>query len=296
MRRREFLLTVLGGVAAGWLGPPWPALAGPMPTPPAAAPGLRLALLADAHLEGGNPSHPRARALAQCVTHINSLNPAPDLAVFLGDLAHAGDADALALGRELLHELCVPLRLLRGEHDGHGPWRSLFGEAHFAESHRGVHLLGVDTALPRAGAPAFRVGPGQRRRLRQELSGLDPDTPVVILSHAPLYQMYRPWRFWTADAGEVQALLAPFTRVVLLHGHVHRDLRLCHARLVFQGLPATSWALPDVRQGTPGGPLPCPTRAAGGPGCGWSVLTIPDTTQDLWVRSYGLDAFPGATL
>ncbi len=278
MRRRDFLRTMGFGMAAGSLAWSLPHLWAWAAAPARSGEGLRLALLTDAHLENGNPSGPRAVALTRAVDAVNALTPPADLAVFLGDLAHGGDPYALALGREILRGLKPPLRLLRGEQDADLAWRKLFGKPFFAESWRGIHLLGMDTSWrPARSEPAgFAVGRGQRRWLQEALVNLHPESPVVVLSHAPLYQLYQPWHFWTRDSAAVHELLAPFSRVALVHGHVHQDLRLSQGNLAFRGLPATAWALPDVRQGTPGPqrPLPCPAQPDGGPGCGWTLLSL----------------------
>lgn len=52
---------------------------------------------------------------------------------------------------------------------------------------------------------------------------LTKDTPVVVFSHSPLQQIYRGWNFWTEDAEQVQALLAPFEKVTVFYGHVDKS-------------------------------------------------------------------------
>ena len=83
MKRREFIKRVGLGLAAGWAGGglAWPRRAW------AAAPELRLALLADAHLKDGDDRRPEAMALARAVAEIRALTPPPDLVGFAGDLA-----------------------------------------------------------------------------------------------------------------------------------------------------------------------------------------------------------------
>jgi len=87
---------------------------------------------------------------------------------------------------------------------------------------RGFHLLGLDTALsPAVGVPVFELGAVQLRWLERELALLAPDTPLVILSHAPLSHLFHPWQQWTGDAPEAARLLRRFSQVLCLHGHVH---------------------------------------------------------------------------
>jgi len=286
MKRREFLRRLGSSLAAGWAGSRWGWPGG------AAAGSARprcLALLGDAHLRDGNASSNEARALSRAVAEIRSLQPAPDLALFAGDLAHDGNPRALALGREILAGLPGPLAAVRGEGDGPGEgshnWQRLFGEARFSRGYGAFHLLGLDTALtPSQPGPVFQVGDEQRDWLARELARLDPRTPLVVLSHAPLREIFRPWRQWTQDGPEVLRLLSRFAQVYCFHGHVHGgaasyDLKQFNNSLTTQNpkpktqnhpLPATSWPLPSPLQGTPAAPRP----GLGPQGCGWALATL----------------------
>jgi hypothetical protein len=222
MERREFLRQLTLNLAAGWalcrLSWPVQARAGDS--------AVRLALLADAHLLSGEAGRPEALALARAVAEIRALRPAPDLVLFAGDLAHRGRPDALDLGQEILADLPAPCWAVRGEGDygrgGAAAWSRRFGAPRFSRALAGVHLLGLDTVLhstPRG--PAFAVGLAQRQWLAAELARLDPATPLIVVSHAPLGRLFHPWQQWTADAAAVTRLLARFPKVLYLHGHVH---------------------------------------------------------------------------
>ncbi len=221
MERREFIRRLGLGLVAGWAGG---RLAWPLPAW-AAGPELRLALLADAHLKDGDDRRPEALALVRAVAEIRSLSPPPDLVLFAGDLAHRGRPDALDLGREILSDLPATMWAVRGEGD-HGPsgsaWTRRFGESRFSRAWRGFQILGLRTSLKnRPGGPVFEIGAAPRRWLADELARLDPATPLIVVSHAPLTRIFHPWQQWTADAPEVARLLARFPAVLCLHGHVH---------------------------------------------------------------------------
>jgi 3',5'-cyclic-AMP phosphodiesterase len=291
MHRREFIRQIGIGLGAGLVAGRlcWPSQAW------AAPPGLRLALLADAHLSGDERA-PEARALARAVAEVNALSPPPDLVVFAGDLAHRGQPGALDLGRDILADLSSPLKALRGEADcgggGDAPWIQRFGEPRFSCTYRGVHIFGLDTSLrPTAHGSAFEIGAVQRRWLAAELAVLSQATPLVVVSHAPLARVFYPWQQWTADAAEIVPQLARFEQVLCLHGHGHGiglnsqfpgackgndpgNLRLAEGRKTHNGnhlsLPATSWPRPQALQGTP-----AVTRPGLGPcGCGWVLITL----------------------
>ena len=211
------------GMAAGWAYKCWPeawAVAGE----PAAHPRLIIACLADAHLRDGSDQRPEARSLARAVAEIKALKPAPNLVLFAGDLAHDGDTGALALGREILAELPMPLLAVRGEGDGDlgcAAGRPIFRDGRFYTCN-GVNLLGLDTTWQHEPhGPGFVLGGPQQHWLAEMLPRLDPAAPLIVLSHAPLAPIYRAWGQWTRDSGPWLDRLAGFHNVTLVHGHVH---------------------------------------------------------------------------
>ncbi|MFP3868538.1 MAG: metallophosphoesterase family protein [Desulfobacteraceae bacterium] len=281
MQRREFLKILGQGLVAGWAVSRVPFFAGDWSLAWARSP-LRLAYLSDAHLVDGVPERPQAQALAQAVAEINALRPLPDLVLFGGDLAHQGHPDGLELGQKILNDLKAPLWLVMGEHDGPAepgqPWTARFGSPRFSFTCQGFHFLGIHTAWEcgQDGTGEFRVGAGQQQWLAGQLARIPPSTPLVVCSHAPLYLLYKPWHYWTADGQEIQNRLARFSRVTFLHGHVHHDLQTRQRTWIFQGMPALGWPGPDVRQGTPA-QRPQPRLEShdwGHASCGWGLLTL----------------------
>ncbi len=306
MKRREFIKRVGLGLAAGWAGGrlvwPWRAWA--------AAPELRLALLADAHLKDGDDRRSEAMALARAVAEIRQLSPPPDLVLFAGDLAHRGRPDALDLGREILGDLPAPVWAVWGEGDrgpgGKAAWVRRFGESQFCFACGEAQVIGLETSFRRTSrGEGFAIGAAQRQWLARELARLTPATPLIVLSHAPLAHLFHPWQQWTADAPEVARLLAGFSRVLCVHGHVHGagivEARIRGQRsgarnegddgknygswslsdnrkpkienpLIHCGLPATGWPRPLAMQGTPGAPRP----GLGPRGCGWGLISMRD--------------------
>jgi hypothetical protein len=291
MDRRQFIKQIGLGLAASWAAGrlSWPLAA------QAGESGLRLALLADAHLKDGHEMRPEVKALARAVAEIKALSPPPDLVLLAGDLAHKGRPDALDLGREILSDLPAPLWAVRGEGD-HGPngsaWGRRFGEPNFSRAYRDCRIIGLDTVLSSTSrGPAFEVGAAQRQWLAQELAALDPATPLVIFSHAPLARLFYPWRQWTGDAPEIAPLLSGFRRVVGLHGHMHvaegggQEAEVVnfaenHKTPTHISLPATSWSLPLAVQGTPAHLRP----GLRPHGCGWALVTLSPTSWHF--RSY----------
>jgi Icc-related predicted phosphoesterase len=227
MQRREFLKKLASGMAAGWAFHCWPR-AFPVTGECVATPGLRIACLADPHLGDGNDQRPEARALARAVAEIRALTPSPHLVLFAGDLAHDGNPDALALGEEILSDLAMPVLAVRGEGDGSplkdSAGRRIFKEGRFLYTYEGINFLGLDTVWQDGPhGPGFALGEAQQRWLAAVLAKLEPATPLVVLSHAPLVPIYRPWGQWTADSGPLLDRLSRFKNVLYVHGHVHHS-------------------------------------------------------------------------
>lgn len=224
MNRRAFVYNLGLGLAAGWAASrlAWPRWA------KASNPPLSLALLADAHLPDGDQNRIEARALARAVAEIKALPKPPHLVLFAGDLAHDGNPHALALGQEILSDLPMPILAVRGEGDGNHKKSQAGGkffiQGRFVYNCEGINLLGVDTIWQDTPeGPAFALGEDQTHWLGRVLSGLDPAKPLVVLSHAPLTPIFRPWGQWTVNSGPLLNQLSRFRKVLCLHGHVHHS-------------------------------------------------------------------------
>ena len=251
MYRRDFLKMLAAGIVAGWASKCWPE-AWPVSGEPAANPDLTIACLGDAHLRDGSDRRAEARSLARAVAEIRALNPAPNLVLFAGDLAHDGDPDALALGAEILAELPMPLLAVRGEGDGDprgAASRRIFREGRFFYTCQGVNLLGLDTVWQDgADGPGFVLREPQPRWLAETLPRLDPAAPLIVLSHAPLAPIYRPWGQWTRDCGPVLDRLARFQNVMFVHGHVHHGDLFAEKKSEYPGVRQTTFPRTENRQ------------------------------------------------
>ena len=65
-----------------------------------------------------------------------------------------------------------------------------------------------------------------------------------MLSHSPLYRIFKPWNFWTDDAEAVQKILKRFKKVTVLHGHVHQVLYNQIGNISFHAMMSTAWPWP----------------------------------------------------
>ena len=229
------------------------------------------AYISDAHLqhvEGTRFVRNRDRGLIRAIAEINLLAPRPDFVMFGGDLAHLGTRAELDHGGELLAKLGPKVHAVMGEHDYYldlgSHWSRLFGAQYYSFDHKGVHFVVLNSILTHdawtfdrrrtaeqrmlamaatesADSSPFMVGEQQRSWLAKDLANIARTTPVVVFSHAPLQKIHQGWNFWTEDAEDVQALLAPFERVSVLYGHVHQIQYNQIGNISFNSIMPTAW-------------------------------------------------------
>ncbi len=236
------------------------------------------AYISDAHLYAEfGPGHRFIKAMEKAVADVNALSPQPDFVLFGGDLAQLGREEELQLGKKLLDGLKAKVYMMVGEHDWYldmgKKWRELFGKDTYSFDHKGVHFVVLNsvveedfwtakgmTPMERMKTVAgldnpvqtrFTVGKDQREWLRDDLSRISENTPIIVFSHSPLYKYYRSWNFWTDDAEEVQTLLFPFEAVTVIHGHTHQVLTNRIKNISFHGVLSTAWPWPYPPSGLP---------------------------------------------
>ena len=238
------------------------------------AQSFTFAYISDAHIQhisGAKFVRNWDRGLIRAVAEANLLQPKPDFVMFGGDLAQLGTKAELDHGAEMLAKLDFKPRMVMGEHDYYLDlgkyWSDLFGPQWYSFDHKGVHFVVLNSVLtydewtherwPSAeqrmlemaaldnpnGSP-FMVGDKQRAWLAKDLEGVAKDTPVVLFSHSPIQKIYKGWNFWTEDAEEVQALLAPFTDATVIYGHVHQIQYNQIGNISFHAVMATAWPWP----------------------------------------------------
>lgn len=281
--RRTFLkvsLAAAGAVAAEGIFAPHsfqPIGVAHAATPEGSEQRFRIAYISDSHLYERELNDRFVRQLLRAVDDVNRMDPQPDFVLYGGDLAQLGQPAELNLGAEILKELKAPYHVMVGEHDWFldmgEHWKEHFGPDRYSFDHKGVHFVVLNSVLEedfwteRGMTPMermktvagldngiqgrFMVGEEQRDWLRQDLEKVSKQTPLVVFSHSPLYKYYRPWNFWTEDAEEVQALLQPFDRVTVIHGHTHQLLTNRVGNIHFHGMLSTAWPWPYAPEGLP---------------------------------------------
>ncbi len=252
---------VLPGVAAGGLpgdlGARMAERNGEAPAP------FTFVQLSDTHVGFQGPPDPVGTlAFERAVEVINGLPHPPELVVFTGDLTHDSEAPGEPARRmrrflEIAGRLRVQnLRMIPGEHDagldGGALFREMIGETSYAFDHRGVHFVALDNvsrALP-------EVGPERIAWLRRDLARFTPTTPIVVLTHRPLFDLKPEWEWFTRDGDEVMNVLAPYENVTVLYGHIHREDAHDVGHVRHRAARSLAFAFPDPATSAEKKPLP----------------------------------------
>lgn len=280
----------------------WPML-NTMEVAHAAEAPFRFAWISDTHLYPKSVNTRYVDTTIRAVKEIQALDPPVDFLIFGGDIAQLGRANELELGAELLKEITAKKVFIPGEHDWYfdmgKKWRQMFGATYWSFDHKGVRFIGLDTIshaqdywTPTKMSPEERmanmanldgnvagewaaVGPEQLMWLQKTLSDWDKSKPVIIFSHNPLFDYYPPWNFWVRDWRQVNEVLAPYTNVTSIHGHVHQVLYNEIGKMRSIGMLATSWPWPYAPEGVPKLTVPMIRVDPSDPydGVGWSLLT-----------------------
>lgn len=234
------------------------------------------AYISDAHItqiKGSEFVRNFDNGLKKAVLEVNFMDPQPDFVVFGGDLAQLGKKEEFEHGLEIMKDLTVPVKWVMGEHDYYLDlgkyWQEKMSPLYYSFDHKGVHFVVLTSILtdddwtykrwptPEErmlqmarldnpnGSP-FMVKEEQRGWLKKDLAKIKEETPIIVLSHSPLYKIFKAWNFWTDDAEQVQAILKPYMNVKILHGHVHQVLYNQIGNLTFNAFMATAWPWPYV--------------------------------------------------
>jgi len=238
---------------------------------------FRFAYISDSHLYERTLNQRFVRSIVKAVDDVNALDPQPDFVLYGGDLAQLGAPAQLEQGKQILSAVKAPVKMMVGEHDWFldlgEKWQEMFGPPTYSFDWKGVHVVvlmsvyekdfwtarkmtpqermqtvaGLDNAVQ----SRFEVGDKQREWLKQDLAKVPTTTPILVFSHSPLYKYYRNWNFWTDDAEEVQAILKPYGKVTVVHGHTHQMLQNQIGNISFYGMLSTAWPWPYAPEGLP---------------------------------------------
>ncbi|HKV42858.1 MAG TPA: metallophosphoesterase, partial [Blastocatellia bacterium] len=193
---------------------------------------------------------------------VNGLDVKPDFVVFTGDLTHTTD-DAkvrhsrMAEFRDIAGKLDVKtVHYLAGEHDASldrgDTFQEYFGKLHYSFDHKGVHFVVLDNVSD----PAAAVGDEQLEWMKADLKRRKPETPIVVLTHRPLFDLYPQWDWTTKDYQAVIDALMPYANVTVFYGHIHQEHHHMTGHIAHHAAKSLIFPLPAPGSAPKRAPIP----------------------------------------
>jgi 3',5'-cyclic-AMP phosphodiesterase len=231
---------------------------------------LSFVQISDTHLGFNKEANPHVTtSLQQTINAINSLPTPPAFIVHTGDITHLSKPEEFDTAKQFLSQLKAPLFTLPGEHDTIGDRGKAYGEAFSQKDKReglqiwdynGVHLISLTNVLEFGETGQGKLGQAQLDVLEKDLAAQKQDTPIVIFSHIPLYNLYPQWGWATADSGKVLSLLSRFSSVTVLSGHIHQVIQHSEGNIRFSTAASVAYPLPAPGKAEKPGPVKLPEK------------------------------------
>jgi len=258
--------------------------------PAGAAPGaLTFVQISDTHIGFRKEANPDVvGSLRHAIADIHALPQAPAFVVHTGDVSHLSKPEEFGSARELLQELHVDrVHTVPGEHDtiddGATGYLRYFDHdgkqrSWYSFDQGGVHFVGLNNVLNFKAGTMASLGDDQLAWLKSDLGGVSQSTPIVVLAHIPLWTVWEPWGWGTADSAAALALLRPYGSVTVLNGHIHQVLQKVEGNVALHTAMSLAYPLPAPGQAVIGEPGP---------------VTVPSTELAKVLGTRRIEVIPG---
>ena len=258
-------------LSAGILTPMDLALARAGDTGNTPQPGLPLFLqISDTHIGFNKDANPDViGTLSKTIDLVNAMPKKPALVIHTGDITHLSKASEFDTAAQLLTQLNVTeLHTTPGEHDvadvSVTEYFSRYGKpsqdrGYYSFDHHGVHFISLINVLNFKANGLGNLGAEQLEWLEKDLRGRSASTPIVVFAHMPLWTIYAPWGWGTADADQAMTYLSRFGSVTVLNGHIHQIVQKVEGNITFHTARSTAYPQPSAGEGPGPGPLKVPS-------------------------------------
>ena len=205
-----------------------------------------------------------AGTLQDAIAAARALPNRPSLMLHTGDITNTAEPAQFDTADQINATLGIPIHHVPGEHDFLDPGKKQYfarygrgtvGDGWYSFDDHGVHFVGLVNVLHNAPDGQWLLGQDQLSWLADDLNPLSASTPVVVFAHVPLWTIYAPWGWGTADAPVAMALLRRFGSVTLLNGHIHQIVQKVEGSLHFHTARSTAFPQPAPGQAKHPGPV-----------------------------------------
>jgi hypothetical protein len=225
-----------------------------MPTAGASG-ALTFVQISDTHIGFKKAANPDTSvSLRHATAEINALPTKPAFVVHTGDVSHLSKPEEFGSAKELLQEIHVDrVHTIPGEHDtidnGTTGYLKFFdhdgnGKSWYSFDQGGVHFVGLNNVENFKAKTMAALGDEQLAWLKTDLANVSHSTPIIVLAHIPMWTIWEPWGWGTADSAEAIALLRPYGSVTVLNGHIHQVLQKVEGNVNLHTAMSLAYPLP----------------------------------------------------
>ncbi len=250
--------------------------------------------LSDTHWGFSGPPNPdAANTLKKAVASVNALEKQPDFIVFTGDLTHTTDDPAerrkrMAEFRDIVSALKVKqVRFMPGEHDASldrgAAYREFFGDTFYSFDHKGVHFIAVDNVSD----PGARIGDEQLAWMKDDLAKRPAGSPIVVLTHRPLFDLVPKWDWATRDGAQAMEILMAYPKVTVFYGHIHQEHHQMTGHIAHHSAKSLIFPLPAPGSQQARSPLPW-DPAQPNRGLGFREVKAEPNTANYKIQEFGV--------
>jgi 3',5'-cyclic AMP phosphodiesterase CpdA len=225
--------------------------------------------ISDTHVGFNKDANPDViGTLNQSIDLVNALPKQPAFIIHTGDITHLSKAEEFDTANQLLSRLRVSeIHAVPGEHDvTDGPGTEFFArfgklsnnKGYYSFDAQGVHFVALVNVMSFKPGGLGALGDDQLAWLKDDLAGRAASQPVVVFAHMPLWTIYEPWGWGTAEGDQIAALLKRFGSVTVLNGHIHQIVQKVEGNITFHTARSTAYPQPAAGVGPGPGPLTVP--------------------------------------
>jgi len=236
--------------------------------------GFTFAQISDTHLGFNKDANPDViGTLRRCIADVNALPQRPAFVAHTGDITHLSKPAEFDLADQVFGELRVDrMHFVPGEHDAldnglagylarHG--KASGGKPWYSFDDHGVHFVALSNVVDFKAGSMPSLGNEQLKWLQQDLGARSASTPIVVLAHIPLWTVYEPWGWGTADAEPALLALRRFGSATVLNGHIHQVMQKVEGHVAFHTAMSTAYPQPAPGTTESPGPLKVPAGELG---------------------------------
>jgi len=224
--------------------------------------------ISDTHIGFNKEANPDvAGTLRQALDKVNALPRPPALILHTGDVTHLSRAAEFDTANQLLSQLKGELHVVPGEHDvTDGPGTEFFARfgkpsgnrGYYSFDHQGVHFIALINVMNFKPNGLGALGDDQLSWFKDDLAGRSASQPIVVFAHMPLWTIYQPWGWGTAEGEQIAEMLRRFGSVTVLNGHIHQIVQKVEGNIHFHTARSTAYPQPQAGNGPGPGPLLVP--------------------------------------